>query len=230
MPTSSAKRACRGRLYLVKHYPGLVLSDDPADIVPANCSACARARRCCTSSTCTRPAATFSAADRISAADAFRDPRRRQRQRAWTYIYNWPVTKLPRIESGRFLAAIATPTASAARRSRARQTPLLVARSMPPAPRTAVACSGAIFEPGDEIEGLAEIAAVIELPRHLRQIFQAAGDMLRFRPRRSSRRSSWFSAHHAADFWIGISAAQLASLRPSGACSAASCSFSAVST
>jgi len=24
---------CRGRLYLVKHYPGLVLSDDPADIV-----------------------------------------------------------------------------------------------------------------------------------------------------------------------------------------------------
>src|SRR5205085_10449005 len=22
---------CRGRLYLVKHYPGLVLSDDPAD-------------------------------------------------------------------------------------------------------------------------------------------------------------------------------------------------------
>ena len=24
---------CRGRLYLVKHYPGLVTSDDPADIV-----------------------------------------------------------------------------------------------------------------------------------------------------------------------------------------------------
>ena len=22
---------CRGRLYLIKHYPGLVLSDDPAD-------------------------------------------------------------------------------------------------------------------------------------------------------------------------------------------------------
>src|SRR5689334_5659225 len=31
-----------------------------------------------------------------------------------------------------------------------------------------------IFEPGDEIEGLAEIAAVIELARHLRQIFQGA--------------------------------------------------------
>src|SRR5665647_635073 len=24
---------CRGRLYLVKHYPGLVLSDDPGDVV-----------------------------------------------------------------------------------------------------------------------------------------------------------------------------------------------------
>ena len=24
---------CQGRLYLVKHYPGLVLSDDPADVV-----------------------------------------------------------------------------------------------------------------------------------------------------------------------------------------------------
>src|SRR5215218_10587386 len=24
---------CRGRLYLIKHYPGLLLSDDPADLV-----------------------------------------------------------------------------------------------------------------------------------------------------------------------------------------------------
>src|SRR5438067_13729162 len=24
---------CRGQLYLIKHYPGLVLSDDPADVV-----------------------------------------------------------------------------------------------------------------------------------------------------------------------------------------------------
>ena len=24
---------CRGRLYLIKHYPGLVLSDDPAEVV-----------------------------------------------------------------------------------------------------------------------------------------------------------------------------------------------------
>jgi hypothetical protein len=24
-------------------------------------------------------------------------------EQAWTYIYNWPVARLPRIESGRFL-------------------------------------------------------------------------------------------------------------------------------
>src|SRR5262249_30302544 len=38
-----------------------------------------------------------------------------------------------------------------------------------------------IFEPGEEIEGLAEVAAVIELPRHLRQIFQAGRDVMRLR-------------------------------------------------
>ena len=36
------------------------------------------------------------------------------------------------------------------------------------------------------------------------------------------RRSSWVSSHHAADFRIGISAAQVASGRPSPACSSAS--------
>ena len=48
---------CRGRLYLVKHYPGLVLSDDAAEIVHGELFACASPRRCCASSTCTRPAA-----------------------------------------------------------------------------------------------------------------------------------------------------------------------------
>src|SRR6476619_1857620 len=36
-----------------------------------------------------------------------------------------------------------------------------------------------IFEPGQEIEGFAEVAAVIELPRDCGQIFQAARDMMR---------------------------------------------------
>jgi len=98
--------ACRGRLYLVKHYPGLVLSDDPADIV-------------------------FGELYRLHARDAllrefdmyeacgegFAAPTEYVRKmlqitlgdgatgEAWTYIYNWPVTDLPRIASGRFLEA-----------------------------------------------------------------------------------------------------------------------------
>ena len=49
---------CRGRLYLIKHYPGLVLSDDPADIVFGELYRLrAAATRCCASSTCMRPAA-----------------------------------------------------------------------------------------------------------------------------------------------------------------------------
>ncbi len=97
---------CRGRLYLVKHYPGLVLSDDPADIV-------------------------FGELYRLHARDAllrefdmyeacgegFAAPTEYVRKmlqitlgdgatgEAWTYIYNWPVTDLPRIASGRFLEA-----------------------------------------------------------------------------------------------------------------------------
>src|SRR6476646_10463809 len=38
---------------------------------------------------------------------------------------------------------------------------------------------GLELEPGQEIEGLAEIAAVIELARDRRQIFQACGDVVR---------------------------------------------------
>ena len=48
---------CRGKLYLVRHYPGLVLSDEANDIVHGELFACARATRCCGSSTCTKPAA-----------------------------------------------------------------------------------------------------------------------------------------------------------------------------
>ena len=95
---------CRGRLYLVKHYPGLVLSDDPAELV-------------------------FGELYRLRARDellgefdmyeacgkGFPDPTEYVRRmlpvalndgtasEAWTYIYNWPVTGLPRIASGKFL-------------------------------------------------------------------------------------------------------------------------------
>src|SRR5882762_1944716 len=38
---------------------------------------------------------------------------------------------------------------------------------------------GRVFEPGQEIEGLAEVAAMIKLPRDRRQVFQGAGDVAR---------------------------------------------------
>jgi gamma-glutamylcyclotransferase (GGCT)/AIG2-like uncharacterized protein YtfP len=96
--------SCRGRLYQVKHYPGLVLSDDPSDIV-------------------------FGELYRLRAVDdllrefdmyeacgeGFPEPTQYVRRMlpvrlaedgtrdAWTYIYNWPVAGLSWIESGRFL-------------------------------------------------------------------------------------------------------------------------------
>ena len=95
---------CQGRLYLVKHYPGLVLSDDPDEVV-------------------------FGELYRLGAADellrefdmyeacgeGFAEPTEYVRRmltvtregqtpdEAWTYVYNWPVARLPQIASGRFL-------------------------------------------------------------------------------------------------------------------------------
>ena len=96
--------SCRGKLYKVKHYPGLVLSNEAADIV-------------------------FGELYRLRAVDdllrefdmyeacgeGFAEPTQYVRRmlpvtladdtksEAWTYIYNWPVTDLALIETGRFL-------------------------------------------------------------------------------------------------------------------------------
>jgi len=95
---------CRGRLYLVKHYPGLVLSGDPADIVFGEVY---RLRA---------PDALLREFDMYEACgEGFRPPTEYIREllpvtladgsasEAWTYLYNWPVTELPRIASGKFL-------------------------------------------------------------------------------------------------------------------------------
>src|SRR3979409_1870167 len=95
---------CQGRLYLVKHYPGLVLSDDPAEIVFGELY---RLRH---------PAELLREFDMCEACgDGFAEPAvcvrgvlqvildERSPDEAWTYIYNWPVTNLPRIASGRFM-------------------------------------------------------------------------------------------------------------------------------
>ena len=103
---------CQGRLYLVKHYPGLVLSDDPTEMVFGELY---RLRA---------PEELLREFDMYEACgEGFAEPTEYIRQmlavtregeaaepasteasiQAWTYIYNWPVTGLPRIASGRFL-------------------------------------------------------------------------------------------------------------------------------
>ncbi|HET6838136.1 MAG TPA: gamma-glutamylcyclotransferase family protein [Bradyrhizobium sp.] len=97
---------CQGRLYRVKHYPGMVLSNDPADVVFGELF---RLRA---------PAECLREFDMYEACgEGFAEPTEYIRQmlrvtledgtasEAWTYVYNWPVAHLPRIASGRFLEA-----------------------------------------------------------------------------------------------------------------------------
>ena len=96
--------SCRGRLYMVKHYPGLVESDEAADIVHGELY---RLRV---------PEDLLREFDMYEACgEGFPEPTQYVRQtlpvmradgstvEAWTYIYNWKVDHLARIESGRFL-------------------------------------------------------------------------------------------------------------------------------
>jgi gamma-glutamylcyclotransferase (GGCT)/AIG2-like uncharacterized protein YtfP len=99
------KARCRGRLYRVKHYPGLVPSDDPADVVFGELYRL-RAR-----DELLREFDMYEAC-----GEGFAEPTEYVRKmlavmlddgvagEAWTYIYNWPVNGLPKIASGRFMA------------------------------------------------------------------------------------------------------------------------------
>jgi gamma-glutamylcyclotransferase (GGCT)/AIG2-like uncharacterized protein YtfP len=95
---------CQGRLYLVTHYPALVLSGDPADVVFGKLY---RLRA---------PDELLREFDMYEACgEGFAAPTEYVRQlvpvtlgdeavsEAWTYVYNWPVAHLTRIASGRFL-------------------------------------------------------------------------------------------------------------------------------
>jgi gamma-glutamylcyclotransferase (GGCT)/AIG2-like uncharacterized protein YtfP len=100
---------CAGRLYLVKHYPGLVLSDAADEVVFGELY---RLKQ---------PEALLREFDMYEACgEGFAEPTEYIRQmlpvtlvdgaageaptsEAWTYIYNWPVAHLPRIASGRFM-------------------------------------------------------------------------------------------------------------------------------
>jgi gamma-glutamylcyclotransferase (GGCT)/AIG2-like uncharacterized protein YtfP len=96
--------SCRGRLYQVKHYPGLVLSTEVADVVFGELY------RLRAVEDLLREFDMYEAC-----GEGFAEPTQYVRQmlpvtladgagvEAWTYIYNWPVEHLARIESGRFL-------------------------------------------------------------------------------------------------------------------------------
>jgi gamma-glutamylcyclotransferase (GGCT)/AIG2-like uncharacterized protein YtfP len=95
---------CQGRLYLVKHYPGLVLSEDPTEVVFGELYRLHQ------------PCELLREFDMYEACgEGFAAPTQYVRQmlevtrdgqaadEVWTYVYNWPVTGLPRIASGRFM-------------------------------------------------------------------------------------------------------------------------------
>jgi gamma-glutamylcyclotransferase (GGCT)/AIG2-like uncharacterized protein YtfP len=95
---------CQGRLYLVQQYPGLVLSDNPAERVFGELY---RLRQ---------PSELLRELDQYEACgEGFAEPTEYIRRvltvtlaegtacEAWTYLYNRPVTDLARILSGRFL-------------------------------------------------------------------------------------------------------------------------------
>jgi gamma-glutamylcyclotransferase (GGCT)/AIG2-like uncharacterized protein YtfP len=96
--------SCCGRLYKVKHYPGLVLSDDASDVVYGELY------RLRAVDDLLREFDMYEAC-----GEGFPEPTQYVRQmltvtlaggtkrEAWTYIYNWPVAGLAWIESGRFL-------------------------------------------------------------------------------------------------------------------------------
>jgi gamma-glutamylcyclotransferase (GGCT)/AIG2-like uncharacterized protein YtfP len=102
---------CRGRLYLIKHYPGLVLSEEAADIVFGELYRL-RARdemlrefdmyEAC-SEAFPQPTEYVRKLLKVALADDEAKGDVEPVMEAWTYVYNWPVDHLPRIASGRFL-------------------------------------------------------------------------------------------------------------------------------
>jgi gamma-glutamylcyclotransferase (GGCT)/AIG2-like uncharacterized protein YtfP len=93
---------CRGWLYLAKHYPGLVLSDDADDVVFGELFRLHA------------PEQLLAILDEYEGCGPHAASPQYLRQvlpvtldggtvsEAWTYVYNRPVSKLQRIASGRF--------------------------------------------------------------------------------------------------------------------------------
>lgn len=101
----------RGKLYLVRHYPGMVASDDPADLVFGELYRMhdpdALLRTLDSYEGCTpdrpQPHEYLRARITVELSDG-------RAVETWTYLYNHPITHLPRIASGRFLDHVNSPS------------------------------------------------------------------------------------------------------------------------
>jgi gamma-glutamylcyclotransferase (GGCT)/AIG2-like uncharacterized protein YtfP len=95
---------CRARLYLVKHYPGLVLSNEASDIAYGEVFRLRQVNE------------LLREFDMYEACgEGFPEPTEYVRRllpvtlsdgaeiEVWTYLYNWPVGHLSQIASGRFM-------------------------------------------------------------------------------------------------------------------------------
>jgi gamma-glutamylcyclotransferase (GGCT)/AIG2-like uncharacterized protein YtfP len=107
---------CRGRLYLIKHYPGLVPSDSADDIVHGELyrlrardellrefdmyEACGEGFVPPTEYLRTTLKVALTNGETAGTSNAASTDSWIE---AWTYVYNWPVDALPRIAAGRFL-------------------------------------------------------------------------------------------------------------------------------
>src|SRR6266851_7123652 len=95
---------CQGRLYLAKHYPGLVLSYYPNDVVFGELYRLYQPRELLREFDMYEACGEGFAAPTEYIRQMLQVTREGQAaEEAWTYVYNWPVTGLPHIASGRFM-------------------------------------------------------------------------------------------------------------------------------
>ena len=98
---------CCGRLYLVGHYPGMVLSDDPADQVFGELYRLREPRQLLRVlddyEGCGEGSAEPTEFVRRLHAVTLDGDASEATMEAWVYLFNRPVEHLPRIVSGRFL-------------------------------------------------------------------------------------------------------------------------------
>ena len=183
---------CQGRLYLVKHYPGLVLSDDPADVVFGELYRLRQPPSCCANSTCTRLAArALPSRPNISGGCCRRDAGDGAAAKPGPISTTGrsPICRgSPRgglSPSGEEQAAIMHASSSRSS-SLPRQAQVELALDVAPflgRPQRrhqfleSEACSGAYSNEVRKSKGLAQVATVIKLPRDRGQVFQAVGDM-----------------------------------------------------